>query len=151
MRNFLLTVHIIGACIWLGSNAVLAFVGMRKNKPSIEVQAWWADTQGAMARVLYNLAGGLILVTGIALLLVNDWKFKSHFVSVGFLAIIVGGALGMAVFGPGSRKLAAALRAGDTAEAEKLNNKLAMFGALDTAVIVVTIVTMVARWGLEVA
>lgn len=108
---------------------MLAFVGMRKNKPSIQ-QAWWADTQGAMARVLYNLAGGLILVTGIALLLVNDWKFKSHFVSVGFLAIIVGGAvLGMAVFGPGSRKLAAALRAGDTAEAEKLNTKLAMFGA----------------------
>jgi hypothetical protein len=129
---------------------VLAFVSMRGNKPSVEVQAWWADTQGAMARVLYNIAGGLILVTGIALLIVKDWKFSSHFVSVGFLAIIVGGALGMAVFGPGSRKLAAALRSGDQAEAENINNRLAMFGALDTAIIVLTIVAMVTRWGLKV-
>ena len=150
MHTLLLTIHIIGACTWLGANMVLAFVGASPKKPSVEVQAWWADTQGKMARVLYNVAGGILLVTGVILLLVNDWKFSSHFVSVGFLALIIGGGLGMGVFGPGSRQLAAALREGRLDEAEKLNKKLAAFGALDTVVIVLTIVAMVARWGLKV-
>ena len=102
-----------------------------------------------MARVLYNIAGILVLVTGVGLVLDSDFfEFSDMFVSIGFLAVIIGAVLGMAVFGPGSRALAAAIRDGD-AEAERtVSARLTAFGVLDTIVVVVTIVAMVAKWGL---
>lgn len=147
MRDVYLVLHIIGVCLWLGANGVLAFMGSRWSSASTEVRAWWAESQAAMARVLYNIAGGLILVTGI-LLAAQAKVFKATFVSIGFAAIIAGAALGMLVFGPGARQLAAAVRAGREGEANQLQQRLAMFGLLDTVIVVFTIVAMVGKWGL---
>lgn len=149
MYVLLLTLHIIGVATWLGANFVLAFVGATSKKVPVETQAWWAETQGKMARTLYNVAGVLVLLTGIGLTIKMNYKMSSGFVSVGFLAVIIGAVLGMAVFGPGSRKLVEKLRSGADAEAQALNNRLAAFGMLDTAVVVVTIVAMVAKWKME--
>ncbi len=149
MRQTLLVLHIIGVAAWLGGNLVLAFVGPRIGSAEPTTRVWWAETQGAMARVLYNIAGILVLVTGVGLVLDSDFfEFSNMFVSIGFLAVIIGAVLGMAVFGPGSRALAAAIRDGD-AEAERaVSARLTAFGVLDTIVVVVTIVAMVAKWGL---
>ena len=149
MRQTLLVLHIIGVATWLGGNMVLAFVGPRIGSAEASTRVWWAETQGAMARVLYNIAGILVLVTGVGLVLDSDFfEFSNMFVSIGFLAVIIGAVLGMAVFGPGSRALAAAIRDGD-AEAERtVSARLTAFGVLDTIVVVVTIVAMVAKWGL---
>ena len=150
MRQTLLVLHIIGVAAWLGGNLVLAFVGPRIGSAEATTRVWWAETQGAMARVLYNIAGILVLLTGLGLLLRSDspFEFSDTFVSIGFLAVIIGAVLGMAVFGPGSRALAAAIRDGD-AEAERaVSARLTAFGVLDTIVVVVTIVAMGAKWGL---
>ena len=149
MRQTLLVLHIIGVAAWLGGNLVLAFVGPRIGSAEATTRVWWAETQGAMARVLYNIAGILVLVTGVGLVLDSDFfEFSNMFVSIGFLAVIIGAVLGMAVFGPGSRALAAAIRDGD-AEAERaVSARLTAFGVLDTIVVVVTIVAMIAKWGL---
>ena len=149
MRQTLLVLHIIGVAAWLGGNLVLAFVGPRIGSAEATTRVWWAETQGAMARVLYNIAGILVLVTGVGLVLQSDFfEFSNMFVSLGFLAVIIGAVLGMVVFGPGSRALAAAIRDGD-AEAERtVSARLTAFGVLDTLVVVVTIVAMVAKWGL---
>ena len=103
-----------------------------------------------MARVLYNVAGVGVLLTGILLVVSSDgeFEFKNAFVSVGFLAVVVGAGLGMAVFGPGSRQLDAAIERGDEAQERAINNKLAMFGIIDSLVLIVTVVAMVAKWGL---
>jgi uncharacterized membrane protein len=149
MRNTLLILHIIGVAIWLGGNIVLAFVGPRVGTAEASTRVWWAETQGAMARVLYNVAGILVLVTGVAMVLDSDFvKFSSAFISIGFLAVIVGAVLGMAVFGPGSRKLAAAIREGDTDTERAVTARLTAFGVLDSIVVVITIVAMVGKWGL---
>ena len=149
MRQTLLVLHIIGVAMWLGGNVVLAFVGPRIGSAEASTRVWWAETQGAMARVLYNVAGILVLVTGVAMVIDSDFfEFSNLFVTIGFLAVIIGAVLGMAVFGPGSRALAAAIRDGD-AEAERtVSARLTAFGVLDTIVVVVTIVAMVAKWGL---
>ena len=132
MRQTLLILHIIGVAIWLGGNVVLAFVGPRIGAAEATTRIWWAETQGAMARVLYNVAGILVLVTGVGLVLTSDfYEFSNMFVSIGFLAILVGAGLGMAVFGPGSRALAAAVRDGDADAERAITARLTAFGALD--------------------
>ncbi len=102
-----------------------------------------------MVLVLYNVSGVGILVTGLLLLLAVDspYSFSDAFISIGFLAIIVGAVLGMVVFGPGYRSLAAAIRSGDDSREGSLLQKLTMFGVIDTLVVVLTIVVMVSKLG----
>lgn len=148
MRNTLLVLHILGVATWFGANMVLAFAGPRAAHATADTRRWWAETQGSMARVLYNVAGVLVLITGVGLVLDGDISFGSTFVTVGFLAVIIGAVLGMAVFGPGTRKLAEAIEAGDEATEKSLNGRLAVFGAIDSLVLVFAIAAMVGKWGL---
>jgi uncharacterized membrane protein len=149
MRNTLLVLHILGVATWFGANMVLAFAGPRAAHATAETRRWWAETQGSMARVLYNVAGILVLITGVGLVLDSDFvAFSDTFVTVGFLAVIIGAVLGMAVFGPGTRKLADAIEAGDETTEKSLNSRLAVFGAIDSLVLVFTIAAMVGKWGL---
>lgn len=149
MHTLLLSLHILGVAIWLGSNIVLAFTGTMSTPENIEARIWWAQTQGKMFRILYNAAAVLILITGILMLVVEDspYSFSSVFVSVGFVAIIVGAGLGMAVFGPSSRELVAALKSGDESLAAKVTNRISAFGMLDTIVVLTTVFFMVAKVG----
>lgn len=149
MRTTLLVLHIIGAGTWLGANLVQAFMSSRIPTASVEIRRWWSDSVGAMTRVLYNVAALVILVTGVWMVLDSDFlSFSDTFVSVGFLAILIGAVLGMAVFGPGMRRLSAAITSGDAQAEASITRRLTAFGILDTLVIVVTIVAMVAKWGL---
>lgn len=148
MATLLLTVHIVGACIWLGANLFMGFGSSRAEGRSAEVNAWWAETQGVAGRILKNVALVLVLVTGILLIVVEDAaKFSDGFVSLGFLTVIVGGALGGAVFAPGCRKIAESFRSGQTAEALPVIKKLGLVGTLESLLVVVTIAAMVGRWG----
>jgi len=61
---------------------------------------------------------------------------------------VLGALLGITVFGPGIRRLVAAIDAGDSAAEHAANNRLAAFGMLDSLVLVVAIVAMVAKWGI---
>ncbi len=149
MRQTLLVLHIIGVATWFGANMVQAFTGPRVGSAEASTRLWWAETQGAMARVLYNVAGILVLLTGIGLVLDSDFiEFSDMFVSIGFLAVVIGAVLGMAVFGPGSRALAAAIRDGDAEAERSVTGRLATFGVIDTLVLVIAIVAMVSKWGL---
>lgn len=143
--KIMLVLHIVAVAMWLGSNLAMGFGSGRAVDQSNEVNAWWAGVQGAMGRVLKNVAFVLLLATGIAMIITSDdyWKFSDGFVSIGFLTVIVGGALGGMIFAPGCRKIVEAYQAGDAAEGKKNIDKLGMAGAAESLLVVVTIGFMV--------
>lgn len=145
--GWLLALHIVAVAAWLGANLVQAYLaaGVRKADPAARL--WWARSQGSMGRAYYSVAGVVVLLTGIFMVLDDRAEFSDAFVSIGFAAVIVGIVLGVAVFGPGSRKIAAAIESGDTATEKALDARLGMFGVLDTLIVLVTIVAMIFKWG----
>lgn len=148
MSTLLLTVHIIGVAIWLGSNLFMGFGSSRADGQSAEVNAWWAELQGTGGRILKNVALLLVLVSGVLLIVVEDrGEFSDGYVSLGFLAVIVGGALGGAVFAPGCRQIAQAFRSGQTAEALPIIKKLGLVGTFESLLVVITVAAMVGAWG----
>ncbi|HKY13508.1 MAG TPA: DUF2269 family protein [Microthrixaceae bacterium] len=149
MRTTLLVIHLVGVALWLGANGVQAFVSPRVAKAPADARLWWAHSQEHMAKVLYSVAGVAILVTGVWMVLLEStpWEFSDAFVSVGLAAIVIGIVLGVVVFSPGSRHVAAAIESGDEAEEKTLSNRMAAFGILDSLIVVVTIVAMVGKWG----
>lgn len=151
ITRLLLTLHILGACAWLGANLAQAVISAPIAKASPDVRVWWAGAGERLGRFLYPAAGVVVLVTGVILVLGSKdpggVSFKSTFVSIGFAAVIVGVVLGIVVFGPKNRALAQAVKDGDSDAETKLRATMRQFGIIDTAVVVVTIFVMVWKVG----
>lgn len=147
MHTTMLVLHLIGVAAWLGGNLTLAFAGSMSGGADPVARRWWAVAQGSMARIYFSLAATLVLVTGVVLVLDEDGvEFSDTFVSIGFLAVIVGLVLGIFVFGPGTRQIVGAIDDGDAAAERAGNSRLAINGVVSSLVLVVTIVAMVAGW-----
>lgn len=143
----MLVIHIIAVAAWLGANLLQAFASPLAAGADPVARRWWADAQGRLSKVYYSAAGVVILLTGVFLVIDGDFKFSTAFVSIGFLAIIVGILLGIFGFGPGTREIVAAIDSGDEATEKSVTNRLAALGIIDTLVVVLAIVAMVGHWG----
>ena len=148
MYQFLLWLHIIGAGTWLGANVTQVVAGRSfAREPRPAVAAFHRATV-AMGTRLYTPVAVLILVTGILMVLQNDaWDFENLFVVIGFAMVVLGAVLGSAVFAPTGRRTAQAYEDGDEGAAAAGERRLAGFGTLDTALLLVTIGAMVWKWG----
>lgn len=147
MRTTLLVIHILAAGAWLGANAVQIATNPRIRSFPTDAAAWWMRQVVGFGPKLYGPASGTLLITGILLVLDGPFEFSSGFVSLGFVMVVVGAVLGTAVFGPRGRALADALEAGDDLEVTRLSKSMTTFGMFDSALLVVTVVAMVGRWG----
>lgn len=146
MTNLLLWLHILAAATWFGTG-VASLVGDRivASEPA-QARAAWYRVVLRFGQVVYTPAAVLVLITGVLLVVDIGYSFGATFVSIGFLAVILGAGLGMAVFGPKSREAAAALDNGDTAGAASAISRIRQASILDVTVLTVTIASMVWTW-----
>ena len=149
LYNILLVIHIIAVTLWLGSNIAMGVGSGKAVGASAEVNAWWAELQGYLGKTMKNASFILLLVTGLGMISRKDdgIEFSSPFISIGFLVVIVGGALGGMIFAPGTREIAEKSLSGDTVGAKATIDKLGMVGAVESVLVVITILFMVFQWG----
>lgn len=149
MRTALLFIHILAAGTWFGTNVVQMATNPRIRTYPNEIAAWWLRRTVAFGTRIYSPAAVILLITGIFLVLDNSsaYEFSDPFVSLGFVMVIVGAALGILVFGPRGEKAAGAIEAGDDTEVQRQTTTLMQFGILDTVLLLVTIWAMVSKWG----
>lgn len=148
MRVLLLVLHILAVSAWLGANIAQVLSTKRLVGHGGQTAAAWMDTTVFWGRVLYMPASIVILATGVGLVLDSTlYEFSDAFVSIGFLAVVISAVMAMAVFAKGGQAAAAAFNAGDDSTGNALVNKLVPWGILDTVILVVAIIAMVAKWG----
>lgn len=149
MFETLLVIHIIAAALWLGGVLTLSYAGSMLGGAEPSARRWFAVAQGNVGRVLFSIAGVLILITGVWMVLDHDveFGFDQAFVSVGFLVVIVGILLGVFVYAPACRASAAAIDAGDAAAEAKANSRLMATNIANAVLLVVAVVAMVGNWG----
>lgn len=143
-RNVLLVVHIASVAAWLGGNFSQFFLLPQMARSGGEVTTAWFAATARMARRYYNVAGTLLAVSGVLLLLHSDgaYRWSSGFVGIGIGVVVIGGLNGVAFFAPDADRLAASSRAGGTV---RIGRFLMMLG-LDTALVLVAVLAMVAKW-----
>jgi len=151
MRDTLLTIHILAACIWLGAN-VVGFVVNPQINPAARVIAsdHWHHTVVGFKRYLYMPAYLIVLITGVLLVTAVDgspYEMSDTFVMIGLIAILAGAVLGEFYIARQSRKVAAAYDADDKRTAASIEQKIARWSLVDTAVIVMTMGVMVSKLG----
>ncbi len=148
MRDLLLWIHIVAVGAWLGGNFTQMMVRPRLEAAGQATAVAWHSASGQMAKVYYSVAGVVILITGVVLVLDSDvYTFADPFVSIGFLAVIVGAAGGIFYFAPLSRRAVQAFTDGNDAEIANVGQRFTMGAAIDTLIVLGTIFVMVAKLG----
>lgn len=147
VRELLLILHIAGAGVWLGANVLQAVVPRMAADHGTAAVAGWYRVAAKLGNRVYVPVSVLILVTGIFLVLqIDAYGFGTRFVTVGLGMIVIGAVLGVVVFERTSNVVAEAIEAGDEGTVKAAVAKVAGFGALDTALLLLTIAAMVTRW-----
>ena len=147
MDELLLFFHIAAAGTWIGGNVAQLVLKPRFRSPSASSSFWLATVD--MGRKQYTPAALVLLGTGLWIVARNDaFDYENLFVAIGVVAVVIGAVLGMAVFAPQGRKAAQLREAGREADAVAVERRLALFGGIDTVVVLVAIAAMVWKWGL---
>lgn len=147
MRTLLLTIHLFGVAAWLGANLTQLFVGRFYGRQTDESRLAWIGATVLLARRYYNVAGTVIGVTGAALVIDGKWGWDSTFIWVGVGVLVIGGVLGAVEFIPTSAKQVAAIERNDRPLLERLSRRAVGFAVLDTSLVLLAMVAMVAKWG----
>jgi uncharacterized membrane protein len=147
MRTVLLIIHILAAGAWIGASVTSGFLSARFRSDNV-VGAAFMRAFEAMGRLLFNVAGIVVLITGIWLVIVSDaWSFSDAFVSIGFLVVIVGALLGIFGFVRLARRGVAAHESANAVEIASVYARLRAFGTIDLVLLVVAVSAMVGKWG----
>ncbi len=145
-RNLLLLLHIGGVAAWLGANFVQLVLSPRFARGPAAAAAAWTRHTIWLGERYYNVAGGLIVVTGVLLVLDGDWSWGSGFIWVGIAVVVIGGVMGVTLFSPLAQRRAAALDAGDEPTAAGAQGRIIPLAYLDTALVLTAVLAMVDKW-----
>lgn len=145
MYNVLLWLHILAAAVWFGAGAANIWWTPRLSAAS-ESGGAFALGFVEMGRKVFTPAAVVALATGIGLVIGGDsYEFSAGFISIGFLMVIVGGALGGAVYGKTGRAIAAAHDGGEPTTA--LYARLRTVNLVELALLAFTIYAMTVKLG----
>jgi len=145
-RTIVLALHLTGVAAWLGANFVQLVLSPRFARGPSDIAAAWTRQTIWLGERYYIAAGVLIGVTGVVLVLDNDWSWSAGFIWVGISVVVIGAVLGGAVFGPLGKRRAAALDAGDHGTATATQARIIGFAVLDTVLVLTAILAMVHKW-----
>jgi hypothetical protein len=146
-RTLVLALHIAAVAAWLGANFVQLVLTPRFARGPANVAAAWTRQTIWLGERYYTAAGGVIAVTGVILVLDNDWDWSSGFIWVGIAVIVIGAVLGVTAFGPLATRRAEALEAGDAPAADAAQGRIIPLALLDTALVLLAVLAMVHKWG----
>lgn len=112
--GILKVVHVLAAIVWMGGGVALTVVLFRllATRDRATLSQFIPQVAGYMGKV-GGPASGLLLITGIAMVLVMKLSFKAAWIGLGFGGIILLGAYGGLVMSKRMVALEQAARAGD--------------------------------------
>lgn len=148
MRDTLLIIHILAAATWIGGSASVFFLNGKLRRSGHGAGTAFMQGFEKMGRMYFPPAAGIVLLTGILLVIDSSlYQFEHAFVVIGIAMFIVGLVLGTRVFDPLAKRAQAAHAAGDEAAVDGAYQRFAQVGALELAALAFTVVAMVTKLG----
>ena len=142
MYELLLTLHLLGAIIWVGGSIALAILSTRfagPDRATIAPQfSWYGGTVMTAGAVVLLLAGiGLVLE-------VEGYDFSDLWIAIGIAGWVASAVIGGGMLGPLGKKAQAAT---DPAEREAILDRLNTVARIDTLLVVLIVVDMAVKPG----
>ena len=146
--ELLLTLHILGAGLWLGSGIAITVITYRLASlrdtalgPFMSSVQWWAGRAHPAASVV-------ILLAGFGMVADADLSLGETWIVLGLIGWVIAGALGGRFIGPTAEKLVVeAGPGGGGVDVKATADRLLLFMRIESALLVVLIAIMVSKPG----
>jgi uncharacterized membrane protein len=138
--------HVLSAIVWIGGGAALSIL-MARLLRGVD-RAALAPVIPQLARTMQAIGGpaaGLVLLTGIAMVLVGRMTFRSLWIGLGFGGIILLGAFGGLVMSKRLATLEQAVASGDDAELAQAGSRVRQASTLLLAIMGSIVVVMILK------
>lgn len=151
MYEFLLTIHVLAAVIWVGGGIAMHILGRRVLKRNDPQEIYkFSEEVNIIGLRLYAPVSLILLVAGI--LLVNEvgYEFSQTWITLGFLGWIISFLVGIGYYGPQDKKLQTLVAAeGPTAPGVVANVRQALLvNSIEILILVLVIIDMTTKPGL---
>lgn len=151
MYEFLLTVHVLAAVIWVGGGIAMHILGRRvlKRNDSEEIFKF-SNEVNTVALRLYAPTSLVLLIAGILLVNEAGYEFSQLWITLGFLGWGFSFLVGIGYYGPQDKKLQALVAAdGPNAPGVAQNVRQAlMVNSVEILILVLVVVVMTTKPGL---
>jgi uncharacterized membrane protein len=151
MYEFLLTIHVLAAVIWVGGGIAMHILGRRvlKRGNSEEIYKFSGEVNTVAMR-LYAPTSLILLVAGILLVNEAGYEFSQLWITLAFLGWIFSFVVGVGYYGPQDKKLQALVAAdGPTAPGVVTNVRQALFvNQIEILILLLVVVDMTVKPGL---
>jgi uncharacterized membrane protein len=141
-------VHLIFAVVWIGGGTLLTILGVIAERQDDAEQLAAVARQAAMVgEKLFSPSAGIVLLTGIAMMVNTNWGWGHFWIVFGLLGFASTFTVGMGVLGPISRRLAALMQSKGPhdPETQAAVQRLLLVARFDVAVLLLVIVDMVVK------
>jgi uncharacterized membrane protein len=151
MYEFLLTVHILAAIVWVGGGIAMHILGRRvvKRGDSTEIYEFSKEINVIGLR-LYAPTSLILLVAGILLVNEAGYEFSQLWITLAFLGWAFSFIVGVGYYGPQDKKLQALVAAdGPTAPGVLENVRQALLvNQIEILILVLVVIDMTTKPGL---
>jgi uncharacterized membrane protein len=148
MRDFLLTIHILAVCLWLGGSIMNGIMNRRiMNNGDANTLATTFRAQAKMGLTFYMPLSIVTLLTGIGLVVNSDAGFSmgDPWVSLGFVTVIVAAILGPVKLQPLTDQAIEQFEAGELEAGKKSAMDIGKFSSITTGLLILTVIAMVVK------
>jgi uncharacterized membrane protein len=106
MYDFLLTVHVLAAVVWVGGSVVMHILGRRvlKRGDGAEIHSFSQEIN-KVALALYAPLALILLVAGVFLVDEAGYEYSQLWITLAFVAWGISFVLGVGYYGPHDKKL----------------------------------------------
>jgi uncharacterized membrane protein len=146
------TIHVLFAVIWIGGGFILITLGLIADQRGDAVgKTTIARQAGQVAMKVFTPSALIVLVAGIAMMLTDvgelAWDWGSFWVTFGLLGFVATFAIGIGVLTPAAKKIEALAetKGPEAPETQEALSRLLLIARVDSAVLLLVIVDMVAK------
>ena len=151
MYEFLLTIHVLAAVIWVGGGIAMHILGrrvLRRNDPE-EIYKFSAEVNLIGMR-LYAPTSLILLVAGILLVNEAGYEFSQLWITLAFIGWGFSFLVGILYYGPQDKKLQALVAANGSTDAGVAQNvrQALMVNSFEILILVLVVIDMTVKPGL---
>jgi uncharacterized membrane protein len=138
-------VHVLSAITAVGANVTYAF-WLRRGGTDRERLLFSIDGVRRMDRLIANPAYGVLLVTGVLMVLTGAYSFETGWIAAAIVLYVFTAIVGITLFAPALRRQRAEAERDPTTPAyAAAANRSNLFGILTVGIVVVIVYLMVAK------
>ena len=138
-------IHVLSAITAVGANVTYAF-WLRRGGTDRERLLYSIDGVRRMDRVIANPAYGVLLVTGVLMVLTGAYSFETGWIAAAIVLYILTAIVGITLFAPAIRRQQAEAERDPTSPAyAAAANRSNLFGILTVVIVIVIVYLMVAK------